>query len=124
VIEQNKGKIDVVLAQQFLSDHFDTFQNKEEANERTLCGHVETSPRGIPEWDWNPFYPGGAVQGKAADSSMVKAMTFTARRGHPCGADFSAKEFLDKHSEYAWEKDILPDMKAGPWSTFKTGEKQ
>jgi hypothetical protein len=124
VIEQNKGKIDVALAQQFLSDHFDTLQNKEEANERTLCGHVETSPRGIPEWDWNPFYPGGAVQGKAADSSMVKAMTFTARRGHPCGADFSAKEFLDKHSEYAWEKDILPDMKAGPWSTFKTGEKQ
>jgi Phospholipase B len=124
LIEQNKGKIDVGLAQQFLSDHLDTYQNKEEANERTLCGHVEASPRGIPEWDWNPFYPGGAVQGKAADSSMVKAMTFTARRGHPCGADFDAKEFLDKHPEYAWEKDILPDMKAGPWSRFTTGEKQ
>jgi hypothetical protein len=124
LIEQNKGKIDVALAQKFLSDHFDTYQNKEEANERTLCGHVETSPRGIPEWDWNPFYPGGAVQGKAADSTMVKSMTMTARRGHPCGTDFYAKDFLDKHPEYMWEKDILPDMKAGPWSTFRTGEKK
>jgi hypothetical protein len=124
LIEQNKGKIDVTLAQQFLSDHFDTFQNKEEANERTLCGHVETSPRGIKEWDWNPFYPGGAVQGKAADSTMLKNMSFTARRGHPCGTDFIAKDFLAKHPEYIWEKDILPDMVAGPWSTFKTGEKK
>jgi hypothetical protein len=124
LLEQNKGKIDVGLAQKFLEDHFDTFQNKEEANERTLCGHVESSPRGIPEWDWNPFYPGGAVQGKAADSSMIKSMTMVARRGHPCGADFIAKDFLDKHEEYMWEKDILPDMKAGPWSTFKTGEKK
>jgi hypothetical protein len=124
LIEQNRGKIDVAMAQKFLADHFDTFQNKEEANERTLCGHVESSPRGIPEWDWNPFYPGGAVQGKAADSSMVKAMSFTARRGHPCGGDFSAKDFLARHGEYAWEKDVLPDMKAGPWSTFKVGEKK
>jgi hypothetical protein len=124
LIEKNKGKIDVAMAQKFLADHFDTYQKKEEADERTLCGHVETSSRGIPEWDWNPFYPGGAVQGKAADSSMVKAMSFVARRGHPCGTDFIAKDFLEKHPEYSWEKDIMPDMKAGPWSTFKTGEKQ
>lgn len=122
VIEQNKGRIDVALAQKFLGDHFDTYQNKEEANERTLCGHVDVSPRGIKEWDWDPFYPGGAGQGKAADSTMVKAMTFTARRGYPCGTDFIAKDFLKKHPEYIWQKDILPDMKAGPWSTFKTGE--
>jgi Phospholipase B len=124
LIEQNKGKIDVVLAEKFLGDHFDTFQNKEEANERTLCGHVETSPRGIPEWDWAAYYPGGAVQGKATDSTMAKSMTLAARRGHPCGADFSAAEFLDKHPEFSWEKEVLPDMKAGPWSTFKAGERK
>jgi hypothetical protein len=55
---------------------------------------------------------------------MAKNMSFVARRGHPCGADFLAKDFLDKHPEYMWEKDILPDMKAGPWSTFKAGEKK
>jgi hypothetical protein len=124
VLEQNKGKIDVALAEKFLSDHYDTFQNKEEANERTLCGHVETSPRGIPEWEWAPYYPGGAVQGKAADSTMAKSLSFRARRGHPCGEDFLAKDFLDKHADFEWERSILPDMKAGPWTTFKTGDRK
>jgi hypothetical protein len=124
LIEQNKGKIDVDLAQKFLGDHFDTYQSKEEANERTLCGHVDRSPRGIPEWEWGKYHPGGAVQGKAADSAMAKAMTFRARRGFPCGADFLAKDFLDKHAEYEWMKPILVDMKAGPWSEFKAGEKK
>jgi hypothetical protein len=124
VIEQNKGKIDSDLAEKWLADHFDTYQNKEEANERTLCGHVNASPRGIPEWEWKPYYPGGAAQAKAADSSMTKAMSFRARRGFPCGEDFSAKDFLDKHPEYEWERSVLPDMKAGPWTTFKIGEKK
>lgn len=124
LVAQNKGKIDVAMAEKFLADHFDTFQNKEEANERTLCGHVETSPRGIPEWDWKPYYPGGAVQGKAMDSTMAKDMSFSARRGHPCGTDFLADEFLKEHPEYEWERSVLPDMKAGPWSVFKAGERQ
>src|SRR5205085_5800669 len=62
LMAQYKGQIDTALAEKFLSDHLDTFQNKEEANERTLCGHVETSPRGTPQWDWKPYHPGGAVQ--------------------------------------------------------------
>lgn len=124
LVEQNKGKIDVAMAQKFLADHFDTFQNKEEANERTLCGHVEASPRGIPEWDWGPYYPGGAVQGKAMDSTMAKAMSFTARRGHPCGTDFLADDFLKKHQEYEWERSVMPDMQAGPWTLFKIGDRR
>jgi hypothetical protein len=124
LVEQNKGKIDVAMAEQFLADHFDTFQNKEEANERTLCGHVETSPRGIPEWDWGPYYPGGSVQGKAMDSTLAKSMSFYARRGHPCGTDFLADDFLKKHPEYEWERSVMPDMKAGPWSLFKAGERR
>ncbi len=124
LMAQHKGNIDVRLAEQFLADHFDSFQNKEEANERTLCGHVETSPRGIKEWDWGPYHPGGAVQGKATDSSMAEQMSFFARRGHPCGTDFIAADFLKAHPEYEWQKPILPDMKAGPWSLFKAGERK
>src|SRR5215471_12164742 len=47
LLEQNKGKIDVALAQEFLADHVDSFTGKTEASERTLCGHVEDSPRGM-----------------------------------------------------------------------------
>ena len=122
LLNENKGKIDVALAQRMLGDHVDTFQKKEEANERALCGHVDTSARGVPQWAYTPFYPGGAVQGKATDSTMTKEMRLTARVGHPCGEDFLAKPFLAAHPDYAWEEPYLRDMKAGPWTEFRSGD--
>jgi len=89
-----------------------------------LCGHVDASTRGVKEWDWAPNYPGGAVQGKATDSAMAAKMSFVARAGHPCGADFLAEKFLDEHPGYSWQKPLLHDMKAGPWTVFAAGQKQ
>ncbi len=124
LINESKGKIDVRMAEQFLSDHNDAYEKKVEANERTLCGHTDTSSRGISVWGWDPYYPGGAVQGKAMDSAMAKGLSFYARRGHPCGADFLAEPFLKAHPEYSWQAPSLRDMKAGPWTLFKAGERQ
>jgi hypothetical protein len=121
-MQENKGKVDVQMARQFLSDHFDVIDNKNQASERTLCGHVDVTQRGIPQWVWGAYYPGGAVQGKAADSTMAQNMSFVARAGHPCGEDFHAAEFLAAHPDYAWEKPVLRDMKAGPWTVFKSGQ--
>ena len=123
LMQQNKGKIDVDMAEQFLADHVDSYDQKQEADERPLCGHVDTSSRGVPQWGWGPYYPGGTVQGKAMDSTMAANMTLRARAGHPCGSDFLAKDFLDKHPEYDWQKPELRDMKAGPWTTFSSGQK-
>ena len=109
-------------AQQMLGDHVDTFEKKTSADERTLCGHVDTTERGVSIWSWGPFYPGGAVQGKAADSSMAKDMRLVARMGHPCGEDFLAKPYLASRSDYAWQEPYLRDMKAGPWTNFHAGE--
>ncbi len=119
---ENKGKIDVQLAEKMLGDHADTYQKKEEPNERVLCGHVDGSPRGVKEWAWTAYFPGGAVQGKATDSAMTKDMRFMARAGHPCGGDFLAKPFLEAHAEYAWQAPYLRDMKAGPWTEFRAGQ--
>ena len=124
IMQQAKGKVDVALAEQFLSDHFDSFEKKEQADERSLCGHVDNSPRGVKEWEWAAYNPGGAVQGKATDSAMAAKMSFVARAGHPCGADFSAADYLDHHPEFAWQKPLLHDMKAGPWTVFTAGQKQ
>jgi hypothetical protein len=123
LMAQNKGKIDVALAQQFVADHWDSYQNKQEANERTLCGHIEESPRGMPEWDRPPYSPDGSVTGKAADSTMTKNMSFVARAGHPCGQDFIAGTFLAAHPEYDWMKPVLKDMKGNPWAEFKVSDK-
>ena len=124
IMKQEKGKIDVAMAQQFLSDHFDSFEKKDQPNERGLCGHVDTSSRGVKEWAWDVYNPGGAVQGKATDSTMAAKMSFVARAGHPCGADFLAGEFLDHHPEFAWQKPLLRDMKAGPWTVFAAGQRE
>jgi hypothetical protein len=124
IMQQAKGKVDVALAEQFLSDHFDSFEKKEQADERSLCGHVDASARGVKEWEWAPYNPGGAVQGKATDSAMAAKMSFVARAGHPCGADFVAADYLDHHPEFAWQKPLLHDMKAGPWTVFTAGQKQ
>lgn len=123
LMRKSKGEIDVEMAEQFLSDHFDSFEKKEQPNERTLCGHVDASPRGAKQWDWKAYNPGGAVQGKVADSTMAASMTLRARAGHPCGADFVAADFLAQHPEYSWQKPLLRDMKAGPWTTFSAGQK-
>jgi len=84
---------------------------------------MDKSARGEPTWEWGPYFPGGAVQGKATDSSMAKNMSLVAHAGHPCGEDFIAKDFLREHSEYSWEAPVLRDMKSGPWTMFTAGQK-
>jgi phospholipase B-like protein len=123
LMKQDKGKIDAAWAEKAMSDHHDVVQKKEVAGERTLCGHVDATTRGVPEWEWGANYPGGAVQGKVMDDAMATSLTLRARFGHPCGADFIAAPFLKAHPEYSWQAPILKDMKAGPWTTFKAGQK-
>jgi hypothetical protein len=119
-----KGRIDVDLAEQFLADHYDSYTGKVNPDERSLCGHVDKSPRGVPEWDLKPFAPEGAVTGKVADSDMAAKLSFIARAGHPCGEDFLAAPFFAAHHEYSYLKPVLKDMKAGPWTAFAAGEKR
>ena len=119
-----KGQIDVELAEQFMADHDDSYTGKTSPDQRSLCGHVDTTKEGVPEWDWPAYYPGGAVTGKIADSDLAEQMTLIGRAGHPCGDDFIAAPFLAAHPEYSYLKPILKDMPAGPWTVFRAGEKQ
>jgi hypothetical protein len=117
LMAQNKGKIDVAAAERFLADHYDTFEKKEDADERTLCGHVDLSPRGSGNWQ-PPYGAAGAVQNKVADAAMAEHMSFTAAAGHACGLNFKSLEYLHEHSGFSWEKSLLRDMDAYPWTTF------
>ncbi|MGO4882142.1 MAG: C45 family autoproteolytic acyltransferase/hydolase [Bryobacteraceae bacterium] len=117
LMEQNKGKIDADAAQRFLADHVDTFENKTDPDERTLCGHVDRSSRGDLPWV-GPYAPTGAVQNKVSDAAMAEAMTMRAALGHSCGLGFKAAEHLRKHGEFAWQRPVLRDMPSRPWTTF------
>jgi hypothetical protein len=121
LMAENKGKIDVAAAQRFMADHFDTFENKEDADERTLDGHIDLSPRGSGGWQ-PPFGTAGAVQNKAADSNMTAEMTLTAAAGHACGKDFKAADHLRAHPEFAWQQPLQRDMNAGGWTTFSVAK--
>jgi hypothetical protein len=121
---ESRGRIDIAMAEQFMADHDDSYSGKVEADQRSLCGHVDTVKAGIPEWGWAPYYPGGAVTGKVTDSDMAANLSLIARAGHPCGESFYAAPFLAAHPEYNYLKPILKDMPAGPWTTFTVGEKK
>jgi hypothetical protein len=123
LMAQNKGQIDVEMAKKFLADHWDSYEGKEDRDERSLCGHVANSPRGVPEWARPPYSPEGAVTAQAADSTMAANMSLQARAGYPCGEDFIAAKFLKEHPEFEWERPVLPDMKGNPWAEFKAADK-
>lgn len=118
-----KGQIDLGLAEQFLGNHDDSYTGKNEPSGRTLCGHIENDPKGVPVWEDPPFFPDGAVTGKVTDSTLAERLAIITRAGHPCGQDFLAEPFLKAHPEFAYMKPILRDMKAGPWTPFYAGQK-
>lgn len=123
-IEAARGRIDVAVAEQFLSAHEDSYTGKIDPDSRSLCGHIDRDPRGVPEWGDGPYYPDGAVTGKVTDSDLAAKVSLIGHAGHPCGEDFLAAPFLAAHPEYAYLKPILKDMPSGPWTEFEAGEKK
>jgi hypothetical protein len=117
LMAEYKGKIDVAAAERFLADHYDTIEKKDDADERTLCGHVDLSPRGSSPWQ-PPYGTAGAVQNKVADATMAEHMSLAAAAGHACGLSFKAADYLRKYPAFAWQESSLRDMDAYPWTTF------
>jgi hypothetical protein len=121
LMAENKGKIDLAAAERFLADHFDTFENKQDPDERTLDGHIDLSPRGDGDWQ-PPFGTAGAVQNKATNASLAARMSFVAAAGHACGMDFKAADHVRAHPEFSWQKGLQRDMNAYAWTTFAVAE--
>jgi hypothetical protein len=114
LMAENKGRIDVELGKKFETDHYDMITKEIDPNERTLCGHIDKSSRGLKSWQ-DPYGPAGVAEVKVADSAMAEKLSFAASMGHPCGVEFKAADFLKAHKEYAWQKSRLEDIKVNPW---------
>lgn len=119
ILEANKGSIDIKLAQSFMADGKDSYNKNDALSERSLCGRIDLSSRGSAGWQ-PPFGPAGAVQNKAADSSMIDRMALSAAYGPQCGPDFKAADFLRAHPEFNYQKDVLKDMLSQSWAEFKS----
>ena len=120
---EKKGQIDAELAKAMEGDHHDPIKGVAALNGGVLCGHVDRDPKGAPEWSSPPFYPTGAVQGKVTTSALAKEMKIWARMGHPCGEDFLAAPFFEKHPEFKWQEKFLKDMKGQPWTLFEVDKR-
>jgi hypothetical protein len=106
LMAEYKGKIDVEAGKRFETDHYDVLTKEIDPNERTLCGHIDKSSRGLKGWQ-GPFAPAGAAEAKVSDSTMAEKLSFVAGSGHPCGVPFHAKQHLKEHPEYAWQSSLL-----------------
>jgi hypothetical protein len=121
LMAEYRGRIDLAAAKRFMADHVDAYEGRPDSpSERTLCGHVELSPRGSPPW-LGPYGPGGTVQAKATDAAMASRMEMEAAMGHPCGRPFDAAAFLRVHPEYGWQSGLLRDLPSYPWTRFAAG---
>ncbi len=118
LMAQHKGRIDAELGKQFEADTYDVIEKRDGPTERSLCGAVEASPRGIPEWDWGPYYAGGTVQAKVVDATMAGKLEMWAAMGRPCAPDFKADPYLAQRPEYGWMRGLLRDMPSGAWTVF------
>ena len=117
LMAKNRGKIDVAAAQKFLGDHYDSYEGKNGSNERTLCGHIETSPRGMGTWQ-PPYAPAGRCRTRSRMRRSRRRCRMTAALGHACGGFFQGAEHLAKHPEFGWQREILKDMDARGWTRF------
>jgi|WetSurMetagenome_2_1015567.scaffolds.fasta_scaffold12490_4 hypothetical protein len=116
LMKEYKGKINIESAKKFMGDHYDMKRKLERAGRFTLCGHMDEDEAGKNEISWaGAFFHAGAVSGKATDSDLADKMQLWAIMGHPCGEPFIAKNFLNAHPEYAFEKDFLRDMPGHVW---------
>ena len=121
LMAEYEGRIDVEAGKAFEADKYDVIERRDGPTERSLCGAIEDSPRGVPEWHWPPYWPGGTVQAKVTDSAMAGRLEFWAAAGRPCAGDFLAEPFLAKRPQFAWMRGLLRDMKSGPWTAFAAG---
>ena len=124
LVEQFKGKIDITVAQQIISDHYDVYLNKDLPCSRTVCSHYELDAReymsdpGRPK----PFQPRGAVDGCIADAQLIKNMSFKARWGSSCGMPFIAETFCNKHRQWNYLKPYLHDRPRQNWTIFSSND--
>jgi hypothetical protein len=114
LMDQYYGKIDIEIAKDIISDHYDSNHNKQLPSSLTICKHTSRDPGAK-----RPFYPAGSVDGKVVDSDMAQKMAFIGRQGPACGIAFSAKKYLKEHPEYSGWKVVLQDMPTYKWTKLQ-----
>ena len=122
LMESNKGKINVKVAQEIIADHFDVYLHRLNPCSRTTCSHYELDDRAFMSQSDRPlpFQPRGAVDGAVCDSTLAKNMSFSMRWGSSCGTPFDKNIFFDRHIQWKRFKPWVFDRPSQPWTLFRS----
>ena len=120
LIEKYKGKLNINVAKNMISDHYDVYLNKDNPCSRTVCSHYELDKREFMSQSDRPvpYSPRGAVDGIVCDSALARNMSFVAKYGSSCDIAFECEKFCNKHRQWIHLKPYLKDRPAQPWTTF------
>ena len=120
LMDEHKGKINMDIAHQIISDHYDIYLHKENPCSRTVCSHYDMDAREYMSDPTRPkpYQPRGALDGNACDTTMAQNMSFSLRWGNSCGIPFDKNKFCNEHREWAYLRDYLRDRPQQPWTTF------
>jgi hypothetical protein len=121
LMDEHKGKINIEVAQQIISDHYDVYLLKEDNPcSRTVCSHYDLDAREYMSDPSRPkpFSPHGVVDGIVCDTTLAKNMSFIARFGNSCGIPFIKDEFCKQHRQYYKFCPYLKDRPTQPWTEF------
>jgi hypothetical protein len=120
LMEQWKGYLDIEIAKQIISDHYDVYLKKENPCSRTCCSHYELDAREYMSDPSRPkpFQPRGALDGNICDTNMAKNMSFLLRWGNSCGIPFNKNKFCDENPGWDYLRPYLEDRPTEPWTEF------
>jgi hypothetical protein len=116
LVQTNERQLNAEVAKVLLADHRDSYTKSNMPSRNSICGHIESDERGVPEWEYGPYYPGGCFDGKITDSKLAEKGKFWAHWGRPCDMPFEAETLLRKHPEYDWQRPRLKDVIPYPWT--------
>jgi hypothetical protein len=116
LVEASDAPLSVETAKTLLADHRDSYSKTDTPSRNSICGHIETDARGIPDWEYGPYYPGGCFDAKVTNTELAKGGSFWAHWGRPCNTPFEANTFLGNHPEYEWQRSSLRDVVPYPWT--------
>ena len=125
LMDKNKGKINIQIAQAIIADHYDVYLKKINLCSRTVCSHYELDDRAFMSQSDRPlpYQPRGAVDGCVADTESCKKMAFYGRWGSSCGTPFVVKDFIEKNMQWKRYAPYLVDRPSQPWTYFIATDK-
>jgi hypothetical protein len=111
--EKYYGKINLKNAKDVMSDHYDSYLNKNEMNRRSICNHCELHSSDMPTQDVLLF---GCTDAKVVNTDMAKNLEFEGRFGSSCGRKFNIKQFIIENPEHKESGKYLKSIPYYKWA--------